>query len=1473
MERKYRKWGSFALWFLGQVLFCEIEFTRNRTYAFLHPQYPRYLNVHYENFSWENATLPEILTDKFRDRQEVRGQHAVLLCTADDNKRYIIEKRESNLTSDTLARSARKFILERNTHHSYLCTTETHQKKRTSDPWNKTPLAGYSSNCERDGCASDEAETQRCLILTTKASVSGSLTLQSNRVTRRYSSACGVLKCSTSRTRAFRSELDDAKSCSKHNYGDFHHFSSRDGIGVIRVASCQYTNSETQKCFVKGSLFRHLEGLTWQFTVAMGGFREPLWSSGSDEWFTGRIETKYLKKLGDKSFKFYWGALSIFVDQLYRKRAQVTSVFFVSGNGCLLQHSNYHLIAIANWVVAPVCSSQTEMEAPAQPFVPEEKPYISTTDLKYNKSVWNKRKWVHWELTPVRDTLKGFLPNCVADIESISCGLLLGFALLGILKWKDFSNGNTLCCNDMFLWILGLYRISRKHSSISRLPSRHQRKQSPLIFWTIGAGCAISMCFLSLACNDIGRHALAAEYSCLEYDSSQKMFELNCSLTWTNSSDCIVLQKNEIFEGNGHSVHLTEVSNWEGLIRIDDDFASSPSSLQDAPVIRNVHMIGGETSDKGGFIVQPEQKHFIVQACSSTGVIHGGCVDGCTGGGGICGHGCSGDILIEGCFSSGRMQRYSGGIAGSHLGVGGGRGNVTIVQCHSKGDINGVNSGGICGIRTGEQNGQCVLITHSYSRGNIIGTGSGGICGEGAGTSNGRVNIEQCYSRGEIKGSKSGGITGRGTAWNDGKVSIVNCYSRGNIQGSSGGICGFDTGGERGTVILSNVYASGTIDHDDAGGLIQHIQGNALAIYIGMSVYNGTSGNMTGQNDANGDVVTKSKNSGKLSDITGTAYCYEENNCWDTETIWHVVPDAFPVLLPRPSAIPEPSRTTAQTPSKSPTKTLSPTRTSTSSRSETRTQTETNAPSAMPTSTSTLTQSGATTSSPSETRSATKTRTNSATSSSSWTLTSTQSGTCSPYRTLTASANQSSSESRSLTPTATETSWVTATGTPTGLITNNQSPSPSCSRRSTVSSSNTPSTSPMPSQMKTLSSTVTPSPSSFWTRSPTISSSSSKRSFSAIATGSTHALFASGSTIVSLPPTQFLSATPSDKSKAPSSLSSTAVFLSPTASASDLYSSSEAPTSYVTASPTWCCPHSGESRLKAISERPDVMVGFCLLAIVCMMVLYVGYKRLRNKRAHVAKGERSEAEWYAIQLGMGTVHTKPERNGKAYAPSCNSRGQGDMEPTAAESVLGNPLVRIQRVQLIQEGHLDYEGNSAAENGAFNPGLNTTSSLPFTLVDMKHIKPSNLSKVKILSAKQPDLKSLGKTDTSSKIERKLQIARINDIDTTQMSTIDRTIIKLRQWKAKLLSELPPVVAISVPEDAQHDTGNTDNEQGDSSSNKLLSQLEFAANRRECDRSVVNDEISRYTKSRRWGRGVQKKEFTAIPPAFLETAEQK
>ena len=505
---------------------------------------------------------------------------------------------------------------------------------------------------------------------------------------------------------------------------------------------------------------------------------------------------------------------------------------------------------------------------------------------------------------------------------------------------------------------------------------------------------------------DIGqeiRQNGVGETPCLTYDYRDKTFFLTCNFDWTkhyNENDYILLEANEIFDGNDFDISLADLANsWDGLFKITN-FTTIVEG-ENAPIIRNLHILGGETSQDGGFIVQGFQNNFIVDSCSSSGIIEG------WHGGGICGHECSGAILLINCWSTGAIKgNWAGGIAGRRFGYE--NGQVHVAHCWSEGGILGLGGGGICGIRAGE-NGGSVTITKSYSTGDIQQRWSGGICGSASAIYNGHVKISECYTLGEISGSESGGITGGGAGGNNGLVEIMNCYTRGDITGSdsAGGICGTQTGG---VVVISHVYASGYISVlvPGAGGIIGKIQADAKEINITMSVYN--TGPIIGLDSTGGNATQQSQNSADLNDINGTVYCSKTTNeCWDTDTIWKAMPqDGFPILL-LPS--PTPTSTRTQTPTRTPSSTKTPTRTSTMT--ETQTATETHTPTTTRTRTSTNTQ----------TPTGTPTRTQ--------TLTNTQTPTRTPTQTRTPTPTSTQTPTATQTPTSSRTETRSATGTAT----------------------------------------------------------------------------------------------------------------------------------------------------------------------------------------------------------------------------------------------------------------------------------------------------------------------------------------------------------------------------------------------------------------------------------------------------------
>jgi hypothetical protein len=239
------------------------------------------------------------------------------------------------------------------------------------------------------------------------------------------------------------------------------------------------------------------------------------------------------------------------------------------------------------------------------------------------------------------------------------------------------------------------------------------------------------------------------------------------------------------------------------------------ANIDNAPTINNLtinsnggigYIYNNEVTAGGGGLMGSLQKYFKIENCQSNGDIYNGLnINIHRGGGGICGIRAGengGNCTISNCYSSGDIGQNGGGICGSLAGEDGG--NCTISNCYSSGDI-GNGGGGICGSYAGI-NGECT-ISNCYSSGDI-GEAGGGICGNSAGFNNGECIISNCYSSGDI-GNGGGGICGF-QAGENGECTISNCYSSGDIGEAGGGICSFSAG-TNGECTISNCYSSGDI--------------------------------------------------------------------------------------------------------------------------------------------------------------------------------------------------------------------------------------------------------------------------------------------------------------------------------------------------------------------------------------------------------------------------------------------------------------------------------------------------------------------------------------------------------------------------------------------------------------------------------------------------------------------------------------
>ena len=173
-----------------------------------------------------------------------------------------------------------------------------------------------------------------------------------------------------------------------------------------------------------------------------------------------------------------------------------------------------------------------------------------------------------------------------------------------------------VCGYEEHIWHRSIYFYSwswifnppKHYSIISReiVPAGKSRKQRKINIARCSLHCVVITCLLCQSytfawmCTDIRDNDLDS-YPCLEYDNEHSLLNMKCSFAWSNQTECIILLANETFEGNGHSINLTGISNWHGLFRIADSTnVGGPSSFKDAPVVNDVHVIGGSTSDRGG---------------------------------------------------------------------------------------------------------------------------------------------------------------------------------------------------------------------------------------------------------------------------------------------------------------------------------------------------------------------------------------------------------------------------------------------------------------------------------------------------------------------------------------------------------------------------------------------------------------------------------------------------------------------------------------------------------------------------------------------------------------------------------------------------------------------------------------------------------------------------------------------------------
>ena len=133
-----------------------------------------------------------------------------------------------------------------------------------------------------------------------------------------------------------------------------------------------------------------------------------------------------------------------------------------------------------------------------------------------------------------------------------------------------------------------------------------------------------------------------------------------------------------------------------------------------------------------------------------------------------------------------------------------------------------------------------------------------------------------------------------------------------------------------------------------------------------------------------------------------------------------------------------------------------------------------------------------------------------------------------------------------------------------------------------------------------------------------------------------------------------------------------------------------------------------------------------------------------------------------------------------------------------------------------------------------------------------------SGIKVVSVKAPNLGA-----ASTRSGAMLRLAKVEDIDTSQMKLVDRTVLKLRKWKASLLAEAPPLVEVHA---SQPNTTGSNQE----ARRKAFAQRLAFANKQGGDRSVIDREAQSHSQTAREvisRRQRKRKEFQAVPQSAI------
>ena len=279
----------------------------------------------------------------------------------------------------------------------------------------------------------------------------------------------------------------------------------------------------------------------------------------------------------------------------------------------------------------------------------------------------------------------------------------------------------------------------------------------------------------------------------------------------------------------------------------------------------------------------------------------------------------------------------------------------------------------------------------------------------------------------------------------------------------------------------------------------------------------------------------------------------------------------------------------------------------------------------------------------------------------------------------------------------------------------------------------------------------------------------------------------------------------------------------------------------------------GGSTVQELAAEYGPIVGALSVFLLCLF--FVGYKRRKNQAA--VKAYSTILEQYAKQQDSPLEdHSfrKREEERKAEKHTSTSSNEPFMGCQHSHAIRRVSTFAVNEAN-IENPLMVASASKLPDSTAPNIEILETSALQ---------NRKGYSGIKVVSVKPPDLRK-----ASTRGRSKLCLARIDDIDLSCMKATQRTILKLRKWKALVFAEVSPMVEIEMDE---HD-GNPLNSVCTSTERQEALMRRFAfANKQGGDRSVIEHGQSHSLSQGGLASQLQrkKKEFHVVPRSMARAS---